>query len=77
MGNSPKLTECMPCHLTIGSADAVKNLALSKDISVSEWIRQLVERELSRELLQAQSTLRALSSLANEQNAENAKNGDQ
>lgn len=71
MANDSKLTECMPCHLTSSSALAVKNLAMSKDISVSEWIRQLVEKELRQELLQAQTTLRALGGL---QNAENGAN---
>lgn len=72
MANDSKLTECMPCHLTGSSALAVKNLAMSKDISVSEWIRQLVEKELNRELLQAQSTLRALGGLENVKNGGNA-----
>lgn len=76
MSAKQTINTCVPCHLTSDSAFAVKNLAFSKNQSASEWLRQLVEKELSRELLQAQATLMALGSIANGENGENAANGE-
>ena len=72
MANDSKLTECIPTHLTLSSATAVKNIAISEDLLPSQWIRKLVDAEITRRRLQAQATLRALGELENDENGENA-----
>jgi len=71
MANDSKLTECIPTHLTLSSATAVKNIAISEDLLPSQWIRKLVDAEIARRRLQAQATLRALGELENDENGEN------
>ena len=72
MANDSKLTECIPTHLTLSSATAVKNIAISEDLLPSQWIRKLVDAEIARRRLQAQATLLALGELENDENGENA-----
>ena len=74
MVDKSKLTECIPTHLTLASATAVKNIAIGEDMLPSQWVRNLIDNELNRRRLQAQATLRALGNLANDENDENAKN---
>lgn len=71
MANDSKLTECIPTHLTLSSATAVKNIAISEDLLPSQWIRKLVDAEITRRRLQAQATLRALGELENDGNETN------
>ena len=72
MANDSKLTECIPTHLTLSSATAVKNIAISEDLLPSQGLRKLVDAEITRRRLQAQATLRALGELENDENGENA-----
>ena len=76
MANDSKLTECIPTHLTLSSATAVKNIAISEDLLPSQWIRKLVDEEITRRRLQAQATLRALGELENDENGENANDSE-
>ena len=76
MANDSKLTECIPTHLTLSSATAVKNIAISEDLLPSQWIRKLVDAEIARRRLQAQATLRALGELENDENGENANDSE-
>ncbi|MGP5535340.1 hypothetical protein ACTXMF_12240 [Psychrobacter celer] len=76
MANDSKLTECIPTHLTLSSATAVKNIAISEDLLPSQWIRKLVDAEINRRRLQAQATLRALGELENDENGENANDSE-
>lgn len=76
MANDSKLTECIPTHLTLSSATAVKNIAISEDLLPSQWIRKLVDAEITRRRLQAQATLRALGELENDENGENANDSE-
>ena len=76
MANDSKLTDCIPTHLTHSSATAVKNIAISEDLLPSQWIRKLVDAEITRRRLQAQATLRALGELENDENGENANDSE-
>lgn len=76
MANDSKLTECIPTHLTLSSATAVKNIAISEDLLPSQWIRKLVDAEIARRRLQAQATLRALGELENDENGENGNDSE-
>lgn len=71
MASKSKLTDCIPTHLTRDSANAVKNFAFDEDATPSQWVRRLIDDEINRRRLQAQSTLAATACLANDANETN------
>lgn len=62
-------------HLPPDYAEAVRNLADAEDLSSSEWVRRLINRELKAIYLQAKHTLDAFKHLENDGIFENDKNG--
>lgn len=54
-------------HLSHEYQQAVQNLAGIENISASEWVRHLIERELKSIHRQAQYTLQAVKCIENEE----------
>lgn len=61
MKNSSQIT----VHLPQEYQQAIQNLANMENISASEWVRKLIERELSDIHRQAQYTLQAVACIEN------------
>lgn len=57
-------------HLSSEYQQAIQNLACIEDISASEWVHHLIERELKSIYLQAQNTLKAVACIESYQNCE-------
>lgn len=55
-----KKTECLPTHLPLDDANAVKCLAFAAGVSVSEYIRRLIMSDLKSKEATAHATLLAL-----------------
>lgn len=60
-----KKTAQITVHLSDEYRQAVQNLASVSDISASEWVYLLIEKELKSIYLQAQDTLKAVSCIEN------------
>lgn len=60
-----KLSSQITVHLSYEYQQAVQNLAHIDNISVSEWVRQLIEREVQAIHRQAQYTLEAVKGIEN------------
>lgn len=54
-------------HLSHEYQQSVQNLATMQNISASEWVRNLIERELKSVYLQAQYTLQAVKGIQNDE----------
>lgn len=65
-----KFTECVPTHLSSGTARALKCIASDAGLSASEYVRRLIETDLLQKEVQAKATLAALGLLQNEENDE-------
>ena len=68
------LTEAMTVHLSEPLFEAIKERSFSRGITPSKWLRELADKELRNEYLQAQATIKALSKLGNSENSENSEN---
>ncbi len=55
-----KKTQCLPTHLPLDDANAVKCMAADAGVSVSEYIRRLIKIDLKSKEDKAQATLLAL-----------------
>lgn len=55
-----KKTQCLPTHLPLEDANAVKCMAADAGVSVSEYIRRLIKADLKAKESKAQATLLAL-----------------
>lgn len=60
-----KLNAQITVHLSDDYQQAVQNLAGLANVSSSEWVRQLIEKELKAICLQAQDTLKAVACIEN------------
>lgn len=60
-----KKTAQITVHLSDEYRQAVQNLANVSDISASEWVQLLIEKELKSIYLQAQDTLKAVACIEN------------
>ncbi|WP_410472064.1 hypothetical protein ACGTJS_10790 [Faucicola mancuniensis] len=71
-----KKTGQITVHLSDDYELAVKNLAYADDCSPSEWVHQLIEKELKNRYRQAQDTLNAIGHLQNDEIFESGESYD-
>lgn len=68
---SKKLNEAVTVHLSAGLAEAIKNVSFNKGVTPSKWFRDLADKEIKEQRLQAKSTIAATACLENAANCEN------
>lgn len=68
---SKKLNEAVTVHMSAGLAEAIKNVSFKKGITPSKWFRDLADKELKEQRLQAQFMVDATLCLENDENYEN------
>jgi hypothetical protein len=66
-----KLTEAVTVHLSTDLSEAIKNVSFKDGVTPSKWLRDLANKELKNQYLQAKSTVATLAMLENAENCEN------